>query len=209
MENMNVLKRASLFLLVAILLGGTHSSLAAGFYSPPKLPKWQLQIGAAMTNLEQRFDVPSAYASKVSQIRGLLGVQRNFSISKRWAFIPEVFTLLPWRSGADASTKVFTTQFGLRFAFSIFPWMRMNFGPGIFWESYVSESEGVSLSNGTGTSTFYTPSSWQQVLLFSAQGSLEACFSASVCLSAGVLAPDPLDAVRRRLHGVLKLGIAL
>jgi len=206
---LNYLKKVKLVPILGVLFLIPKSALASGLYASPKLPKWQLQLGAMATNLEQRFDVPSAYASKMSQVRGLLGVQRNISLSRKWVLIPEIFTLLPWRSGADGSTQVFTTQFGFRFAYSIFSWMRFNLGPGVFWESYVSQSDAVPLSNGTGTSTFYTPSSWRQVLLFSAQGALDLCFSRSVCLTAGVVAPDPFDSVRRRFHGVVKLGVAL
>ena len=196
-------------LSLLVLAFASNALWAASFSSVIRPPKWHLQLGAMATNLEQRFDVPPAYASKVSQIRGLVGVQRNIFLSRRWHLVPEFFTLVPWRSGADATTMVFTSQFATRFVFHVFPWLRMNLGPGIFWESYLSQSDAVPLSNGTGTSTFYTPSSWRQVLLFSAQGSLELCFSSNVCLSTGLVAPDPFDALKRRFHGVIKLGIAL
>lgn len=198
-------------LLALVLLHFSQITFSApgGASSASKLPRWQLQFGAMATNLEQRFQVPAVYASKVSQVRGLIGVQRNIFLSRKWYLIPEFFTLLPWRSGADSSTKVFTSQLGLRFAFSIFSWLRINAGPGIFWESYLSQSDAVNLSNGTGNSTFYTPNSWRQVLLFSAQAGLDLCFSQSVCLSAGIVAPDPIDSVKRRLDGVIRLGIAL
>lgn len=171
--------------------------------------KWHLQLGVSGTNLEQRFDVPAQLANKVSQVQGLLGIQRTFRLSRRWGLSPEFFTLLPWRSGQDGSTKTFTSHFGLKLDFAVFQKLIFSFGPGLWWESYLSQMESVSLSNGGGQSEFYTPSSWRQVVLFSAVAGVELWVSQSLSLQVGVVAPTVWDPEKRRIHGMVKVGIRL
>lgn len=175
----------------------------------PARKKWQLQVGAMGSNLEQRFSVPSQFTNRVSQIQGLLGIQRRFELSKKTSFHPEIFTLIPWRSGYDGTTKTFTTHFGLKVDKEIFSSLHLNVGPGLLWESHLSTGNYIEVNNGLGTSTFYTPARWTQVFLFTVGGGLDWWLTSKLSFHLGVIVPDIADSNRRRFHGVLNLGILL
>lgn len=183
------------------------SAVAHGV-SPAK-KKWQLQIGAMVSNVEQRLSVPSQFTSRVSQIQALLGIQRRFELTKKLSFHPEVFTLLPWRTGYDGTTKTFTTHFGLKFDRELLSSFHFNLGPGLLWESHLSTGNYIDVNNGLGTSTFYTPARWSQVLLFTVQGGVDWWLSSKLSVHLGVIIPNVADSQRRRFHGVVNLGILL
>jgi len=194
------MKKFSLWILIFISSLSASSVFAAG---------WKLQVGASVSNLEQRLSAPPGFASKVSEIQGLLGVSKSLKISNRFSLRPESFVLLPWRKGVDGTTLTFTSHAGLSIDIQISKPLSLGLGNGLLWEMFCSRGEAVNLGNGTGTSTFYTPSRWTQVVLPTATISLEWKFSKRVGLQFGFLISDYLNSNKRRVRGLGKVVIDL
>jgi hypothetical protein len=194
------MKNISLSFLASILVFSSSSLFATG---------WKLHVGASVSNLEQRLSAPPGFASKVSETQGLLGVSKTLKLSNRFALRPESFVLLPWRKGFDGTTLAFTSHFGLNLDIQLSKPLSLGLGNGLLWEMFCSKGEAVSLGNGTGTSTFYTPSRWTQVVLPTASLSLEWKFSKRVGLQFGFLFSEYLDASKRRVRGLGKVVIDL
>ncbi|MFM8270332.1 MAG: hypothetical protein ACKN9V_09105 [Pseudomonadota bacterium] len=170
---------------------------------------WKLHLGASVSNLEQRFKAPTGFASKVSEVQGLLGVSKTFRLSRRLGLTPEAFILLPWRRGMDGTTLTFTQHLGLLIDIQVSKPIALSLGNGLLWEMYCSKGEAVPLGNGTGSSTFYTPSRWTQVVLPTALISIEWKFSKKVGFQIGAVISEYLDSNKRRFRGIGKLVIDL
>ncbi|NBX76834.1 MAG: hypothetical protein EBQ92_09785 [Proteobacteria bacterium] len=182
-----------------------------GIFSAPSLfaAGWKLHLGATVSNLEERITAPPGFASKVSETQGLLGVSKALKLSNRFALRPESFVLLPWRKGFDGTTLTFTSHFGLSIDFQMSKTLSLGLGNGLLWEMFCSKGEAISLGNGTGTSTYYTPSRWTQVILPTANINLEWKFSKRVGLQIGVLLSEYLNSSKRRVRGLGKVVIDL
>jgi hypothetical protein len=194
------MKKISLSFLASLFFVNSSSLFAAG---------WKLQLGASMSNLEQRLSAPPGFASKVSEIQGLLGISRTLKLSNRFSLRPESFVLLPWRKGFDGTTLTFTSHFGLSVDIQLSKPLSLWLGNGLLWEMFCSKGEAIALGNGSGTSTFYTPSRWTQVVLPTASLSLEWKFSKRVGIQVGVLLSEYLNSNKRRVRGLGKVVIDL
>ncbi|NDC25719.1 MAG: hypothetical protein EBZ49_16535, partial [Proteobacteria bacterium] len=86
---------------------------------------------------------------------------------------------------------------------------QLNLGPGVFWESSLSLGDSVNLGNGTSSSSFYTPARWTQVILFTAYGGIDFQLSRNLSFHLAVIVPEAADPLKRRFHGLVKLGVAL
>ncbi|NBT58868.1 hypothetical protein EBT16_08810 [bacterium] len=171
---------------------------------------WKLYLGASVSSLEKRFSAPPGFASKVSQIQGLLGVTQVFKLSKRFDIKPEVFVLLPWRKGADGTTLTFTSHLGFLLGYKISKRGILNFGNGLLWEMYCSKGQDILLNNGNGTSNFYTPSRWTQVVLPTATVSFEwQLKSLGASVQLGALVSEFLKSEKRSFRGMARLAIDL
>lgn len=194
------MKNLTLSLSVFFSLCATSSSFAVG---------WKLHLGASVSNLEQRWSVPKGFESKVSEIQGLLGVSKTIKLFNRLSLKPETFAVLPWRTGADGTTLTFTTHFGLSLDYQVLKPLAFSLGHGLLWEMNCSKGEAISLGNGMGTSTFYTPSRWTQVVLPTALMGIEWKFSKKVALHLGAVVSEYLESDKRRIRGIGKLVIDL
>lgn len=161
--------------------------------------------GGYVTQINERLSAPSGTASNVSTIAGFLRFRTSASLGKNWSLDPGLGTMVPWRSGADGSTKTFMTHFNLDVA-KQWNWFKLRFGPGIFWQLIQSSEESVPLNNGTGTSTFYVPGSSASILLVSANAGMSFRLSQRISLNADVYVLQLMSGARRCFNGSLTLG---
>jgi hypothetical protein len=118
-----------------------------------------------MTGLEERLNAPSGYSATVSQLQGAIGASRVFNLNPKINLRPGFFTLVPWRKGKDGNTSIFSTHFSLQLERQVFRQFSLSGGLGIWWESMLSFEQTIELGNGLGTTEFYTPQRWTQVLV--------------------------------------------
>lgn len=167
---------------------------------------WLVDAGVYGTNLRERFASSANDDGLISTLSGVARLRRGFHLGKGFFFEPSAGALVPWRSGADGSTKTFTFPIGLGFSVPVFSFLRFRGGPGVQWLLATSSGGPVTLNNGTSTSTFYTPSRVASLLLFSVDAGLEILLSKKLSLSFDsywtAVASDRL----RRLHGSVCLG---
>lgn len=168
-----------------------------------------LDFGAYGTNLKERVTVTKEMQRHVSSIHGFLRLRRGFHLGKHFFLEPGFGLVLPWRAGADGTTKTITTHIDLAFRIPVFSFLSFRAGPGVQWLAILSKQEAITLNNGTSTSVFYTPGGTANVWLFSVQTALEVHFSRVVSLNLGAYVSDIGSPLRRRYNGVVSLGISL
>jgi len=170
---------------------------------------WNLRLGATVSNLAQRLSAPDGFDSKVSQIQGLLGIQRQLYFSKKWGISPDIYVWLPWRNGADGTTLTFTSHLAVPFFWELWSGFQLFLGPGIFWESHFSKQEAILLGNGGGSSTFYTPWRTRLVILPSVFGGTKFNLSKRMGLFLGVVVPEAFHSDKRRWHAAGGISIRI
>lgn len=196
------------FLILLSFLVGAKSHAQETDFSVKR--SWKLHLGASIDNFQQRLSAPKGFASKVSQIQGLVGASRSFKLSKRLSFSPEAFILLPWRKGSDGTTFTFTSHLGFLIGYKLSKRWTLDIGNGLLWEMYCSKGQDIILNNGTGTSTFYTPSRWTQVVLPTASIAFEwQIKNGGAAIQLGALVSEFLNSEKRSIRGLGRLIINL
>ena len=164
-----------------------------------------LEPGAYVTQIGERLDAASGKEGTVSTLSGFVRLRTSASLGKNWFFDPALGTMLPWRSGVDGSVKTFMTHLNLDLA-KQWRWFKVRMGPGIFWQWMRSSEEAVSLNNGTGTSTFYTPGRSESVFLVTANAGLSFRLSPRIFLNTDVYVLQVFSSARRGFNGTITLG---
>jgi len=200
----NTLQRFKIFLTL-LLMVQLPASAARSFNQN----HWNFRLGATVSNLTQRLNAPTGFESKVSQIQGLLGIQRQLHFSKKWGVSPDIHVWLPWRNGADGTAFAVTSHLAIPFFWNLWSGFQLFLGPGIFWESHFSKQEAISLGNGGGSSTFYTPWRTRQVILPSFMGGTKVNLTKKIGLFLGVVVPELFHSDKRRWHASGGISIRL
>lgn len=168
-----------------------------------------LDVGAYMTQVDRRFSAPAGYAGQVSTLAGFLRARKALSLSSSFGWEPSIGLLLPWRSGGDGFAKTFMVHGGVGFGVNPLQWLRVRFGPGLLWRLTITNSEEVSLNNGTGTSGFYLPGGSRSVFQFTADAGLDFRFFQSVSLGFDVWVLEIMNSNRRTMNAAITLGFYL
>jgi hypothetical protein len=168
-----------------------------------------LESGAYVTQVTERLAAPAGTLNEVSTLAGFLRLRTSSHLGKNWFFEPALGTMVPWRSGVDGSTKTFMTHLNLDVAKAFGSFLKLRFGPGIFWQWMVSNEEAIILGNGEGNSTFYTPNGNSSVFLASVEAGLSLHLAGAFFLNADIYALQLFNKDRRRLNGTLTLGMRL
>lgn len=187
---------------------GMAFSLAAGAATSGKKRQAELDLGVWVSNVSQRLDAPAGFASKVSSVQAAVRYRLGFAV-KKWRLEPGLTVLFPWRSGADGSTKVFTSHLGLTGVFTLNRLMNLRLGTGVLWELMMASQQTLTLDNGTGTSDFYIPPRNTNTLLLTVQGGLSFALSPKWTLGTEVIVAQVVSAERRRFHALATLGVKL
>jgi hypothetical protein len=198
--------RVGAFFVLSLLL--TSESFAAPH--PPAerdADEFMVDLGAFMNKADERAKLTPGPDN--SQLAGFLRARPSVHLFSRLLFEPSLGILLPWRGSVDGSTKIFTFQFDLDFSIMVFRAWRLRFGPGALAQVYLPGNDTVVLSNGTGSSTFYTPSRFSSSLQFTAEVGLEIFLFKSVSLNLDLYGVDPANNSSRYYNAAASLGFAL
>lgn len=168
----------------------------------------EVDFGAWVSNLSERQDAPDGFASKVSSTQGLVRYRLGIAV-KKWRFEPSLLLLLPWRSGVDGTTKIYTTHLGLNGVFSLAQFLSLRVGTGVLWDRYSVTGQTLVLNNGTGSSTFYLPERTSNTFLLTVQGGFAFHLGTRWSLLTEVMVGELMDSERRRFHGMALIGVKL
>ncbi len=168
-----------------------------------------LDVGLFSNNIVGRANAIEADQSVVSHYSIYARLRRGFSIGKGFYIEPALSTLIPWYSGVDGNSKLFTFHTDFPLLVPVFSWLRLRAGPGIEWQWIVTSAATIDLSNGTGTSDFYVPGGTRTVILATVQLGLEIKFSKKVCANADLTVLSIASSTRRSYQASLGLGIYL
>lgn len=168
-----------------------------------------VDFGVYGTNLKERFTAPSGMASELSSLTGFARLRPALHVGKNYYFEPSFGTALPWRSGADGTTKAFTSHFELKLSKEWYQKFRIRVGPGLYWGYYLSNGDTVSLGNGASTSNFYTASGSTHVFLVTADLGLSFRVFKRLNLNFDFFVLQPYSQARRRFNAAITLGLRL
>jgi hypothetical protein len=167
-----------------------------------------IDLGAYSANTQSYFSRPADSGQETS-VSGFLRVRHGFSLGKRFTFEPSFGALLPWKSGVDGFSKLFTFHLGLDFGVPVFSFLKWRLGPGIQFLVFAQGGSEVPLNNGTGTSTFYVPGTWRVGFLGIVETGIEAALTKNISLGLDIFIVDIASSARRRVNSALTVGIVL
>lgn len=144
-----------------------------------------------------------------STASGFLRLRPAFSLGKEWYFEPGVGMVIPWRTGYDGTTRVYTFHLDLDVRIPLFSFVDLRIGPGIHWVRMTSVGETVSLNNGNGYSSFYLPSGHSDAFLMTVQGGLYFPLYKSWSLSLETTVLEIADGQGRDFNFAALLGFTL
>jgi hypothetical protein len=170
---------------------------------------YTLDLGAYGDNLLQRLAASPSYAGEVSTIAGFARFRPIIQLSSSINFEPSIAFLVPWRSGNDGFAKTITAIAGLDLGWSVNSWFKLRAGTALQWNLVWGQGASVTLNNGTGTATFYTPDGMSNGFLFLVEAGMEIQFTSSVSVGVELFASRVMNAEQRRFLGAAYLGIYL
>jgi len=165
--------------------------------------------GVWASNLKERFSAPDGFANEVSEIKGVLRIRRGWHLGKRFYFEPNFSLVLPWRSGADGSSRAFTSVLGLEMGVSLVSFLSWRVGPGVQSLFMTSSAETVLLNNGTATSTFFLPNRMTLSWLLTVDTGFTVSLGRGWSLNADLFVANLANHLRRRYHATMTLGYQL
>jgi len=193
------------FFGVLLALGMARSGLAASSHAH----FLALDAGLFSNNVVGRANALDEDRSVVSHYSIYARLRRGFHIGKNFFLEPALSALIPWYSGVDGNSKLFTFHTDLPILIPVFSWLRFRAGPGLEWQWIVTSASTIDLSNGTGTSEFYVPGGTRTVILATVQLGLEFRISKKICANADVTVLSIASSTRRSFQAALGLGIYL
>lgn len=180
--------------VAATAAGSNFFALDAGFFS---------------NNVVGRANALEADQTQVSHYSIYARLRRGFHLGKNFYWEPAFDTQVPWYSGVDGSTKLFTFHTDLPFLIPVFSFLKLRAGPGVEWQLITSSASVINLGNGTATQDFYTPGGMRVALLGTVRLGMEIRFSRRICFNADVTVLSVASKTRRSYQAALGLGIYL
>ena len=170
---------------------------------------YSLDLGAYGDNLQQRLSAAPNYASEVSTIAGFARIRPMMPLTSSINFEPSLGFLVPWRSGHDGFAKTITSILGIDLGWALTSWFKLRVGSALQWNLIWGQGSSVTLNNGTGTATFYSPEGMSNGFLFLVEAGIEFHVTSSVSLGAELYVSRLMNAEQRRFLGAAYLGIYL
>jgi len=165
--------------------------------------------GAYVDNIGQRLEAPTGYAQQVSRFSGFLRFRPGVHLGNRFYLEPSLGLLLPWRTGNDGGSKIFTFQTSLDFGIPLASFLEFRVGPGLHSLLFLSSAQAIELNNGTSTSTFYQPGAVSLAFNLTAQAGFSIYFTRSVCLNLDGYVLAVASRSRRTFNAAASLGVHL
>lgn len=168
-----------------------------------------LDLGAYGVHVDLKMNARTGEKSTVGAVLGMARLRGGINLGKNFFIEPSVTGLIPWRSGNDGNTKIFTFQGEFNLSYFLFSFLKVKAGPGLYVLWLISSASTVSLNNGTSTSNFYLPG--RQVVSFqhSVNGGFEFRLSKRFSLNLDTYVLNIGNKTKRSFNGSVSIGYLL
>ena len=184
--------------------------LAAAQGAPSLSHSFSLDTGVAADNVSGFLAHPQVARNQIASLNGFIrGRWTRPLIGKALFFQPSLGVEVPWMPNADGNGMTLTVQTSLDIALALWSRLLIRGGIGARLNPTVSLPGTVTLNNGGGTSSFYTPGGLSVPLNLTNDFGLSLYITPRIGIHLDAYVLDLLDSSRREICAMAGIGILL